>query len=236
MMLLFALLLCFLAAVLIFAVVLFKSVLACRISCLIGTDRLEAEITVFFWKKELKSFKITEETFREWIKKQEADNRRPVRTGKDGDAFQPMHDWYRLSRQIVRTIRSLDLTERVCLSDFFWKTSCGVENAQATAMLCGIIWSVKYSVMPLIGKMMVGRPSIEVIPLFRKKQKKIFTSRLSCMITIKAGEAMLIMRQIRRQVKEGECNGGSSHSGLDEDSAGKSSVDDRRRNDYRRTD
>ncbi|WP_188801092.1 DUF2953 domain-containing protein [Sporolactobacillus putidus] len=229
MMLLLAILLCLLAVFSICIMVLLKSTLSVRVTILISTDRMETEIALFFWKKELGSFKINEKKLKALIKE-----RAPDRSGKDvRDAFQPFHDLYRLCRLAVKVIRSLNLSEKVCLNDFSWKTSCGLGEARATAMTCGIIWSVKYSVMPLIGNMMSDRPLIEVAPLF---QEKVFTTRLSCMITVKTGEAMLIMRQIKRQVKEGECNGGSSHSGFDENSAGKSSVHDRRRNDYRRSD
>lgn len=234
-MFLLTILLCLVAALSICVIVLLKSTLAVRVACLIGTERMEAEIGIFFWKKKLKSFKIDEEHFGalitgEWPPRRQ-ESSRPDKAGKD--IHLSFSDWCRLCRQFMKVVRSLHLSDRLCLSDFIWKTSCGFGEARATAMACGIIWSIKYSVMPLIGEMMTDRPLIEVAPLF---QGKSFVSRLSCMVTIKMGEAMLMMRQIKRQMKEGESNDGSPDSGLNEDSTGEPSVHDRRRNDYRRSD
>lgn len=229
-MLIFTVVLCLAAAIFIMIVIFLKSTLTILLSGFVSTGKVVLEIKIYFLRKEFFTFKMDEKKLAGLIESLPdfAVSAEIPGSGKGVTPF--FRDWRPLCFKLVSSIKSLHLTEKIRMSHFVWKTSFGSGDAGDTAVLCGLIWSTKSIVMPLIGKMISDQPRIEVVPLFQEKR---FTSQFSCMMSLKAGEAIRTMREIRRQLKEGERDGGSSDTRSHENGFGKPSVHDRRQNGHR---
>lgn len=205
-----------------------KSTITLRMSGEIGTEHMEASVSLLFRNRELRTWQVNEKSMEQFIMEERTGN---TLGGKHERSISHRTLWHSGVR-LIHIVHSLHLRDKVMLRDFHWQTCCGTGEAHMTAISCGLIWSVKSALVPLIGKPADKRLCIDVIPLFQGKQ---FSSRLSCMVTIHTGEAIRALQQIMKQMKEGENGGRSPDSGTDENGARKSSGHGRRRYDYRRS-
>ncbi|RYL93781.1 DUF2953 domain-containing protein [Sporolactobacillus sp. THM7-4] len=186
----------FITVLFLIMVILIKSTISAEMICHVSLEGIEADIRIYFWGKERWSFRMTQKEVNQFLTKE---NEELARQGQTSDLLN-FKEWRLLRKLTVQTIRAIKACETPYLSEFSWSTYCGIGEARGTAMLCGLIWSVKSALMMPFREKIVGMPRVEVIPLFQTEQ---FTSHLSCMITIKIGDAIVIMRRIRQQMKEG---------------------------------
>ncbi|WP_100488861.1 DUF2953 domain-containing protein [Sporolactobacillus pectinivorans] len=201
MMIILIAILCLLAALFILVFVIWRSTLTIKVDGLVDAETAQFSIKFGFWQKELFSFKADPAKIKKAIEELHESSMVSGEHHADQSIVKSLSDWYRLSLKTAGTIRSLHLSDKLCLSHFLWRTSFGSGDARDTAILCGMIWSAKSMIMPLIGKMSIDRPHVEVVPLFQEQR---FASQFSCMMSLNVGEAISMMRKIRRQLKGGE--------------------------------
>jgi hypothetical protein len=190
---------------------LLRSLLIITIDAHLGRQENSAIIRLVLWKKEVYCLHLDKEKIKKWIAELSEEQRRQQVDKVD---LHSIADWQLLCSDLTGFVRKLFRPGRLRLRRISWITEYGAEDAAQTAVVCGLIWSVQSSLRPLLRSPENAR--IEVIPFFQKQR---FESWLSCMMTIKAGEAMTVMLKIRRKQKEGAANDRSSDTRTDENSA-----------------
>ncbi|RYL94590.1 DUF2953 domain-containing protein [Sporolactobacillus sp. THM19-2] len=218
------LLLFLLTGLLLFFVLALILILGSTLSVLLNAEfsngRLDASAQLMLWKKTIWQGRISETNLEEMLLHAlaESDEWKESARGRRSaqDVFSRRKSW-------MRVFRSIHWSDQMHVRHFQWQTVCGTGDAPLTALCCGFIWAMKSAVLPLIGQMTNQNLHVTVHPLFRQMT---FRSRLSCMVTIKTGKAIGIVRQIVKQMKGGEKRGRSSNSGANENSAGKYPVND----------
>ncbi|MFT8317317.1 MAG: DUF2953 domain-containing protein [Sporolactobacillus sp.] len=195
---------------------LLKSTISFRMTLIADTEQLTLRLHLFFRRKELRVFTWDDAAISRFIESHEKTFLHLLeRPDKEQLGF---FDWIYSLKKVQRTLEICHVPERIQVTDFVWITSVGTGEADKTALLTGAIWSLKCLILPLItGWLDDPPPRIKVVPLFQEKR---LATRFSCMISFKAGKAMLMMRQIRRQMKEGERDGRTSNTRVNEDSTG----------------
>ncbi|CAM3267432.1 hypothetical protein SPSP110954_12220 [Sporolactobacillus spathodeae] len=191
---------------------LLKSKVAFRISFFADLDRLKLKIHFFFRNKELHTFEWDETSLVKLSNKYERIFSVFFNTRTDSD------DWFFFARKMHRAFEKRHVANVVQVTDFVWITSIGTGEADQAAWLSGVIWSLKCMILPLISEWLDDPPPrIKVVPLFQERR---LATRFSCMISFKAGEAIAMMRRIKRQMKEGEADGRASNPRFNENGAG----------------
>lgn len=74
----------------------------------------------------------------------------------------------------------------ICCEKFYWRTTLGSEDAAMTAMLSGMLWSVKAMILTFLQKRtnFTAKPVIKVQPSFEKQG---FEMDFQCIFSIKLG-------------------------------------------------
>lgn len=90
--------------------------------------------------------------------------------------------------------------KKVHVKNFRWQTEIGLGDAALTGLMTGFAWSVKGGVIGLIGNKMVfdDKPEISINPLFQVNRSQ---TNLSCMISFKIGNAILVALQVVKHWK-----------------------------------
>ncbi|RYM06935.1 DUF2953 domain-containing protein [Sporolactobacillus sp. THM7-7] len=182
--------------------IVLKSTLSLRLSCFASPERFEFIVHVYFWNKERWFIRLTEKDLDRLVK-QMAKKKQAGTEGEEENVSLPFRNWKVASRFAVRLLRVLRSSRDPLFHDLSWNTSCGLGEAHRTAIICGLIRSAKSVVLLPFSELIDGNTRIHVVPVF---QEEYLTSRLSCMITLKVGETMVIIRKIRQLMKEGEGN------------------------------
>jgi hypothetical protein len=172
-----------------------RSTLTLCVKCLIGTHHFEWRAEVYLWRRKVWTYesghaqgKAKNKSSVKKLDKQQLDD------GVSDEAL------YGKLKQMIHLLRSVQVGEKVKISHLVWITTCGTGDASETALLCGVIWSIKASTMPWISPLSSDRPRINVVPMF---QRKCLNSDLSCMFQVTIGDAIAMIKKIRRQLKEG---------------------------------
>ncbi|GAY77576.1 hypothetical protein NBRC111894_3130 [Sporolactobacillus inulinus] len=107
---------------------------------------------------------------------------------------------YKQLEKGVDFLRTGQHDQHIQITQVVWVTTCGTGDAAETAMLCGLIWTVKASLLPWVNAMSSDHPRINVVPAY---QRKCLNSALSCMFQMRFGDAIAMIRKLRSQLKEG---------------------------------
>lgn len=187
-----------------------RSLLTIRIDAHFGSTETGAVIRIDFWKKEVYCFQFDKAQLTKWVTElSETDQ------GQDPEKknLQRIADWPRIVSELIRAVRHIFRQQKFRLSRAAWITEYGSGDAAQTAVFCGMIWSLQSMLRPFLADPAAAR--ITVVPCFQERR---FESTFSCMMTIRAGEAITVMLKIRRRQKEGVASGRSSDSRADENS------------------
>ncbi|MCO7175931.1 DUF2953 domain-containing protein [Sporolactobacillus kofuensis] len=173
-----------------------RSVLTLRIHCLIGMHQIEIKAELYLWRKRIWTFplKLHER------KKKKSHSRQHADKNQSDDVKERVEHWSEKAKRMVNALQQLPIREKIKVSQMSWVTTCGSGDAAETALLCGVIWSLKSSIIPWIAPISSDHPRINVIPRF---QGKCLYSSLSCMFQIRIGDAIVMIKKIRHQLKEG---------------------------------
>jgi Protein of unknown function (DUF2953). len=194
---------------------LLRSLLTIQIDACFGHLETCAVIRIIFWKKERYCLRVDRDQLMKWLTELPEDQTAHLFLKGERVTLRDVADWRRLCKELIRSVRPVCRTGGLRFSRVSWKTEYGSGDAAETAVLCGLIWSVQSMLHPLLTDSKNVQVCIDVVPLFQEKR---FESWFSCMMTIRAGEAMTVMMKIRQQQKEGVANGRSSDTGADENS------------------
>lgn len=181
------LLICFIAV---------RSTLTIRVKFLIGAHHFQWNAEVYLWGKQVWTIKSRK---RSEAKKKKAGGR-AEHSGAGNDQEDSAKLWNEHLDKGLKLLSSLNLGESVVVRQVVWVTTCGTGDAAETALLSGIIWSIKASILPWVSRYCSDRPRINVVPTF---QRKTLNSDLSCMFQVKIGDAIAMIKKIRRHWKEG---------------------------------
>lgn len=136
----------------------------------------------------------------------------------------------RLGQGLARLLADEPRNRKIHLDRLVWHTAIGTGDAFQTAMLCAALYNLRDALLPLFAP---GQTQIAVVPIFYKKH---FSLRVSCMMSLQAGEAMHIIRKIKKQLKGRKTDDGPSDSRINENGAGEPAIDGRCRDDHQRSD
>ncbi|SFG43181.1 DUF2953 domain-containing protein [Sporolactobacillus nakayamae] len=172
-----------------------RSTLTLCVKFLIGPHRFEWYADVYLWRRKVWTYQLrhgkgktkNKSTMKKLDKHQIEDE-------VDDEAL------YGRLKQIICILRTVPSGKKIKISHLVWITTCGTGDASETALLCGAIWSIKASTMPWIAPLSSDRPRINVVPMF---QRKCLNSDISCMFQVRIGDAIAMIKKIRRQLKEG---------------------------------
>lgn len=181
-------------------ILVLRSTVSIRLACTISREDVVVNLQIDFLSKELWAFSFSGEKWGAFLEKSASAQKKPSdKTQKDGDCRRsPLQEWRSVKARFIQTVRTLERAKSLEVHDFFWRTSFGLGQAARTASFCGLIWSFKSIVIAPFRERIVGTPRVEVIPQYQKKQ---MLSSLTCMITVRAGDAITIIRQLRQQMK-----------------------------------
>ncbi|KGX89213.1 DUF2953 domain-containing protein [Pontibacillus litoralis] len=108
-------------------------------------------------------------------------------------------------RQFVQNVVGLHtivsrFLSNVTIHTLQWKTEFGTSDASNTGMICGIMWSIKGTVVGILSHFMElnTKPSVQIIPSFQEKHSQ---TRLECMISFRFGKAIVALFQIARHTR-----------------------------------
>lgn len=129
-----------------------------------------------------------------------------------------------LSKFVQSTKGILDILKQEPLKKVFhlkklrWETFIGTGEADRTAILTGVVWSLKTVCLKGVQFLMdLDSADINVVPFFNHWR---FETSFSCMISFRLGKAIRQAFWIRKQLKRRRLlHGRSSHSRTHEDSA-----------------
>ncbi|MCO7124847.1 DUF2953 domain-containing protein [Sporolactobacillus shoreicorticis] len=181
--------------VLVFFIIM-RSTLTIHVKFLISMRRLQWNTEFYLWGKHIWTIKSGKQT--EPVKKSTG----ATVDNKDARNRQKINPklWQKQMDQSLDLLRAWKLDEHVIVKHVVWVTTCGTGDAAETALLSGIIWSIKASILPWIAQFCSDHPRINVVPAF---QRKTLNSNLSCMFQVKIGDAIAMIKKIRGQWKEG---------------------------------
>jgi uncharacterized integral membrane protein len=93
-----------------------------------------------------------------------------------------------------------DFIEKVHVSNFKWHSDIGLGDAALTGIVTGCVWSVKGGVVGIIGNKMIldDEPNLSIQPLY---QMNMAQTNLSCMISFKVGNAILVALRVVKHWK-----------------------------------
>jgi hypothetical protein len=185
-------------SVVLFVFILFfilRSTLTLCVKCLIGAHHFEWRAEVYLWRRKVW-------TYQSKHTKGNAKNTSSVKKPDKQQVDDEVSDeaLYGKLKQMMRLLRSVQIGEKIKISHLVWITTCGTGDASETALLCGAIWTIKASTLPWLAPLSSDRPRINVVPMF---QRKCLNSDLSCMFQVSIGDAIAMIKKIRRQLKEG---------------------------------
>ncbi|MET1247352.1 DUF2953 domain-containing protein [Sporolactobacillus sp. STCC-11] len=171
-----------------------RSTLTLCVKCLIGSHRFEWYADIYLWRRKVWTYQLRRA-------KGKTKNKSTVKKLDKQQIDDEVDDeaLYGKLKQIIRILRTVP-SGKIKISHLVWITTCGTGDASETALLCGTIWSIKASTMPWIAPLSSDRPRINVVPMF---QRKCLNSDLSCMFQVRIGDAIAMIKKIRRQLKEG---------------------------------
>lgn len=108
------------------------------------------------------------------------------------------------------------ISKNTSISSLLCHTEIGVEDAGQTALITGIMWSVKSSLIALLSKNYgLNKLSIDVVPNYKHK---IFKTNIDCIFKMKLGHIIVIRAKILiSQIKDGGKYEWSSHRIPNED-------------------
>ncbi|WP_407268878.1 DUF2953 domain-containing protein [Radiobacillus sp. PE A8.2] len=100
---------------------------------------------------------------------------------------------------------------KVCVHQLNWESKVGTGDASSTGIYCGGVWSVKGIVISFISTHMQLKctPRIMVHPLF---QQKLVRTKLSCMVSIKVGQAIYAIIQLMKHVEVNKQQQSTAHT------------------------
>lgn len=188
-----------------------RSLLTISIDAHFGGIDTSAVIRIAFWKKEVYCLQFDKAQLTKWVTELSEANQGQEPGKKD---LQLITEWPHICSELIRTARHIFRQQKFRLSRAAWITEYGSGDAAQTAVFCGMIWSLQSMLRPFLADPAAAR--ITVVPVFQERR---FESTFSCMMAIRAGEAIIVMLKIRRRQKEGVASGRSSDSGADENSA-----------------
>lgn len=172
-----------------------RSTLTLCVKYLIGAHHFEWRAEVQLWGKKVWTYQS--EHAREKVKDKSSVKNLDKQQVDDEAGAEAL---YGKLKQMIRILGSVQINEKIKISHLVWITTCGTGDALETALLCGAIWSIKASMMPWIAPLSSDRPRINVVPMF---QRKCLNSDLSCMFQVRIGDAIAMIKKIRRRLKEG---------------------------------
>nr|WP_304654733.1 DUF2953 domain-containing protein [Sporolactobacillus sp. STSJ-5] len=181
------LLICFIAV---------RSTLTIRVKFLIGAHHFHWSAEVYLWGRQVWTIKSRKRS----EAKKKTTGGKAGGNDSDNDQEDSLKLWNERLDNGLKLLRSLNLGECVVVRHMVWVTTCGTGDAVETALLSGIIWSIKASILPWVSRFCSDRPRINVVPTF---QRKTLNSDLSCMFQVKIGDAIAMIKKIRRHWKEG---------------------------------
>jgi uncharacterized integral membrane protein len=90
--------------------------------------------------------------------------------------------------------------QKVHVKNFKWHSDIGLGDAALTGLVTGCVWGVKGGVIGLIGNKMKfdNEPQISINPLFQMNHSQ---TNLSCIISFKIGNAILVALQVVKHWK-----------------------------------
>lgn len=113
------------------------------------------------------------------------------------------HDFYRMVRLFLAKIK---------VTRIDWSTEVGAGDAATSAILSGIIWSLKGSLLMVLDHYVTlsQRPNLRVVPNF---QESVFRTDIDLSLTFPLGQAMKTAFQLLRYWRKGSVkHGRASHS------------------------
>lgn len=170
-----------------------KSILTMRVKLLISAHSCSWKVKIYIWGICL------------WAQQSDPLRQVPSESTANqkhdpGHSQQELADWQEQLGQGIRLLRKMNVSHKIRVQLVSWVTQCGTGDAFETAILSGIIWSIKASLMPWIAPWISDRPRIQVVPVF---QRMSLCSDLSCMFQLRIGDAIVMIKKIRRLMKEG---------------------------------
>ncbi|MGM7702333.1 DUF2953 domain-containing protein [Pseudalkalibacillus sp. Hm43] len=110
--------------------------------------------------------------------------------------------------------------KRVRVEEFEWYSSLGTGDASSTGIFSGMLWTIKGSIVGMVSHLMkmLSPPKIEIQPSF---QMPIVQTHFQCIISFRAGQAMLAAYQIAKNWKGRKQHVRTSNPGLDANGNGK---------------
>jgi hypothetical protein len=181
---------------------------------------MEFKVEVFIWrfrvfKTTIPSLDIEEDPF-EIILKSHNNITGTENIGLSSKEWGPL--WHKM-KDIWGVVKKQKRLSRIFyISNFSWKTAIGCDQADRTAMITGVMWTVKSNVIGLLYSMLqMNGVTFDVNPRFNQW---VFETHFSCMISFRLGKAIGQVFRIRRQYKKRRLHRGrASHSRVNEDSA-----------------
>ncbi|MGC4376088.1 DUF2953 domain-containing protein [Fictibacillus sp. Mic-4] len=85
--------------------------------------------------------------------------------------------------------------QKVTVKNIEWHSRIGLGDAASTAIAAGAMWGVKGNALGMLYRLVKvkGRPNLSVHPLF---QGTTVQTRMSCMISFRIGQAIVVMIQL----------------------------------------
>ncbi|WP_139693329.1 DUF2953 domain-containing protein [Sporolactobacillus terrae] len=178
-----------------------KSTLTLRVKYLIGVHHFEWKADLYLGRKKI--FTFHSETPRKKPRGNPSSKKNENKTISQNDEKQTTDRAAFLYQQLEKGVDFLRTGQRgqsIQMTHVVWVTTCGTGDAAETAMVCGLIWAVKASLLPWVNAMSADHPRINVVPAY---QRKCLNSALSCMFQMRFGDAIAMIRKLRSQLKEG---------------------------------
>lgn len=193
-----------------------ECILSIQIRFLYGLIRINRNVDLKKLAEKLKENKMAEEVFRLREKIKEEANAEKMKGIK-------LFLWKQLPKiQIHR---------------FVWRSSVGLNDAAATGVLSGAVWTLKGTASAWLKSLscMKCAPEISLDPCFQSYSAK---TNLSCMVSIRTGKAIWTILQLylqRKKLQNGRTDDGTSNQRCNDNGHGESKGNDRCEHDHRRS-
>lgn len=107
--------------------------------------------------------------------------------------WRQMHRFLRRFRDARRALRAF--TQHITCERLSWESRIGTGDAALTGMLTGLAWVAKGAVLATVTRYvrLKAVPNVRVIPAFHETT---LSSRLTCMLRIRIGQAILAMAKL----------------------------------------
>lgn len=99
-----------------------------------------------------------------------------------------------------RKTKLIKYLKKISLEIKSWETTIGTKNAAATGMLTGVCWSMKGSIVAMLGQLfhITDKPAIQVHTDF---EQPILKSACTCIFSLRLGQAIYTYRQVNKSIK-----------------------------------